>query len=90
MTAPSCRSNAGTGRVRRRNGVALQNQIHVTAIVKATFAFAHDAAMARTASQEILPADIHHGNNPGGACGSDDIAPYLPAPTCSSPGTLRP
>ncbi|WP_437900727.1 DUF2169 family type VI secretion system accessory protein [Sorangium sp. So ce124] len=56
-----------------------RGQLHVTAIVKATFAFAHDAAMVRAAPQEILRADIHHGNNPGRSIRfTSDIAPYLP------------
>ncbi|WP_437538354.1 DUF2169 domain-containing protein [Sorangium sp. So ce726] len=56
-----------------------KGQLHVTAIVKATFAFAHDAAMVRTAPQEILRTEIHHHNNPGRSVRfTSDIAPYLP------------
>ncbi|WP_437734426.1 DUF2169 family type VI secretion system accessory protein [Sorangium sp. So ce1335] len=41
-----------------------KGELRVTAIVKATFAFASDTAMPRVAPQEIIRAEIHHGAVP--------------------------
>ncbi|MGK3967811.1 DUF2169 domain-containing protein [Sorangium sp. So ce118] len=55
-----------------------QGQLHLTAIVKATFAFAPDAEMPLAEPQPILRAEVHHGNNPiRGIRFSSDLAPYL-------------
>ena len=55
-----------------------RDQLHLTVIVKATFAFAPDAAMTRVKPQEILRAEVHHGKNPGrSARFTADLAPYL-------------
>ena len=55
-----------------------EGRTHVTAIAKATFAFAVDAAMPRVRAHEILRADAHHGNNPmRSAHTTSDLAPRL-------------
>ncbi|WP_438007340.1 DUF2169 domain-containing protein [Sorangium sp. So ce321] len=55
-----------------------QGQLHLTAIVKATFAFAPDAEMPLAEPQPINRAEVHHGNNPiRGIRFSSDLAPYL-------------
>jgi hypothetical protein len=53
-------------------------QLHVTVIVKATFAFGPDADMSRVEPQAILSAEVHHGNNPARSVRfTGDLAPYL-------------
>ena len=53
-------------------------QLQLTVIAKATFAFARDQAMTRVDPQEILRAEVHHGNNPGRSIrSSTDLAPFL-------------
>ncbi|HTN89197.1 MAG TPA: DUF2169 domain-containing protein [Sorangium sp.] len=55
-----------------------RGQLHLTAIVKATFAFAPDAEMPLAEPQPIIRAEVHHGNNPiRGIRFSSDLAPYL-------------
>ncbi|WP_437622893.1 DUF2169 domain-containing protein [Sorangium sp. So ce1151] len=55
-----------------------QGQLHLTAIVKATFAFAPDVEMPLAEPQPINRAEVHHGNNPiRGIRFSSDLAPYL-------------
>lgn len=55
-----------------------RGQLHLTVIVKATFAFVPGAAMTRVKPQEILRAEVHHGKNPGrSARFTADLAPYL-------------
>jgi len=55
-----------------------KGQLHITVVVKATFAFAPDAAMPRTDPQEIVRAEVHHGNNPARSVRvASDLAPYL-------------
>jgi hypothetical protein len=56
-----------------------QGQIHLTVVAKATFAFAEDAAMTPVDPQEIVRAEVHHGNNPVRSIRvSSDLAPRLP------------
>jgi hypothetical protein len=53
-------------------------QLHVTVVVKATFAFAPDTDMPRVEPQAILPAEVHYGNNPARSVRfTGDLAPYL-------------
>jgi hypothetical protein len=55
-----------------------KGQLYITVIAKATFAFAPDAPMPRTEPQELLCAEVHHGNNPGRSIQlTSDLAPYL-------------
>ncbi|WP_155798964.1 DUF2169 family type VI secretion system accessory protein, partial [Sorangium cellulosum] len=55
-----------------------QGQLHLTAIVKATFAFAPDSEMPIVEPQPIFRAEVHHGNNPiRGIRFASDLAPYL-------------
>ncbi|WP_437718240.1 DUF2169 domain-containing protein [Sorangium sp. So ce448] len=55
-----------------------QGRHHITVIAKASFAFAIDSVMWRTAPQEILRAEVHHGKNPARSVRwSGDLAPYL-------------
>ncbi|WP_433932663.1 DUF2169 domain-containing protein [Sorangium cellulosum] len=55
-----------------------QGQLHLTAIVKATFAFAPDSEMPVVAPQPIFRGEVHHGNNPiRGIRFASDLAPYL-------------
>ena len=52
--------------------------LRVTVIAKATFAFASDAAMARTAAQPIFRDDAHHGKSPARSIQfASDLVPYL-------------
>ncbi|WP_437981111.1 DUF2169 domain-containing protein [Sorangium sp. So ce117] len=55
-----------------------QGQLHLTTIVKATFAFAPDTEMPLVEPQPILRAEVHHRNNPiRGIRFTSDLAPYL-------------
>lgn len=55
-----------------------RGRLHVTVIVKATFAFAQGADMQRVAPQEILRDEVHHGKNPGRSVQfTSDLVPYL-------------
>ena len=55
-----------------------QGTLHITVIAKASFAFAPDAAMARTEPQEILRAEVHHGKSPARSVRfTSDLAPAL-------------
>jgi hypothetical protein len=55
-----------------------KGQLHLTVIVKATFAFASEAAMSRAAAQPILGGEAHHGRNPGRSIRfSTDLVPAL-------------
>jgi hypothetical protein len=56
----------------------LEGQLHVTVIVKSTFAFAQDAAMTRAPPQPILRAEVHHGKHPTRSVQfTSDLVPYL-------------
>ncbi|MFT3768633.1 MAG: DUF2169 domain-containing protein [Minicystis sp.] len=71
-----------------------QGQLQLTVIAKATFAFARDTEMPLGDPQEILRAEVHHGNNPGRSIRfTNDLAPYLgrvdvmfTGAACSTPG----
>src|SRR5262245_28251362 len=55
-----------------------RGQLHVTVIVKATFAFVPDTDMSRVEPQPILRAEVYHGHDPGRSVRfSSDLAPYL-------------
>ncbi|WP_437650059.1 DUF2169 domain-containing protein [Sorangium sp. So ce362] len=55
-----------------------QGRRYITIVVKASFAFTPGAAMWRTAPQEILRAEVHHGKNPARSVRfTGDLAPYL-------------
>jgi hypothetical protein len=55
-----------------------QGTLHVTVIVKATFAFASDAPMRRTEPQPILRAEVHHDNSVARSVRfTTDLAPAL-------------
>ncbi|MGK3997698.1 DUF2169 domain-containing protein [Sorangium sp. So ce1024] len=55
-----------------------QGQLHLTTIVKATFAFAPDAEMPLVEPQPVFRAEVHNGNNPlRGIRFTSDLAPYL-------------
>ncbi|WP_438026566.1 DUF2169 family type VI secretion system accessory protein [Sorangium sp. So ce233] len=55
-----------------------KGELRVTAIVKATFAFASDTVMPRVAPQEIIRAEIHHGAMPSRSVRfTTDLAPRL-------------
>ncbi len=57
----------------------LEGRLHVTVIVKSTFAFAQDAAMTRVEPQPILRAEVHHGKHPTRSVQfTSDLVPYLP------------
>ncbi|WP_437277212.1 DUF2169 domain-containing protein [Sorangium sp. So ce375] len=59
-------------------GWRTQGRHYITVIAKASFAFAIDAVMWRTDPQEILRAEVHHGQNPSRSIRwSGDLAPYL-------------
>ncbi len=69
----------------------LEGRLHVTVIVKSTFAFAQDAAMTRVEPQPILRAEVHHGKHPTRSVQfTSDLVPYLPRPTSSSPDMPTP
>jgi len=54
-------------------------RLYLTVIAKATFAFAPDAEMSRTAPQELITAEVHHEKNPARSVRfTTDLAPYLP------------
>ncbi|MEO5730878.1 MAG: DUF2169 domain-containing protein, partial [Byssovorax sp.] len=56
----------------------LEGQLHVTVVVKSTFAFAQNAAMARVEPQPILRSEVHHGKHPTRSVQfTSDLAPYL-------------
>ena len=55
-----------------------EGRLHVTVIVKSTFAFAPDAAMTRVEPQPILRAEVHHGKHPTRSVQfTSDLVPYL-------------
>ncbi|AUX27235.1 uncharacterized protein SOCEGT47_078180 [Sorangium cellulosum] len=55
-----------------------RDQLRVTVIVKATFAFAADAVMPRVEPQKVLRGEVHHGGNPGRSVRlTSDLAPHL-------------
>ncbi|MGK4008716.1 DUF2169 domain-containing protein [Sorangium sp. So ce1036] len=55
-----------------------RDQLRVTVIVKATFAFAADTVMPRVEPQKILRGEVHHGDNPGRSVRlTSDLAPHL-------------
>src|SRR5690242_17146286 len=57
----------------------LQGRLHVTVVVKASFAFALDAAMTRIEPEEIFRAEVHHNKNPMRSVrATGDLAPYQP------------
>ncbi len=57
---------------------SFRGAVRVTAIAKATFAFAQDEPMTRVAPQPILRAALHHGNSPTRSVRlTTDLAPYL-------------
>src|SRR5262249_15740642 len=65
---------ASAGSVAFRSG----GRLFVTVIAKATFSFANDAEMARDAPQEMINAEVHHGNHPAWSIRfASDRAPYL-------------
>jgi len=52
-----------------------RGQLHVTAVVKATFAFVPEAPMRLVAPDDLLPADVHHGGDPRRSLrGASDLA----------------
>lgn len=54
-----------------------KGELRVTALVKATFAFANDAAMARVEPQAIFRAEVHHGGGPNRSIRfTSDLVPY--------------
>ena len=54
-------------------------RLHVTVVVKATFAFTLDAAMTRIDAEDILRAEIHHNKNPMRSVrATGDLAPFQP------------
>jgi len=54
-----------------------KGELRVTAIVKATFAFASDSVMARTDPQAILRDEVHHGGSPARSIRfTTDLVPY--------------
>jgi hypothetical protein len=63
-------------------GVALfrhAGQLHVTCVVKATFAFVPDAAMTSVPPEELFRAEAHHRDNPARSVrATSDVVPYLP------------
>lgn len=55
-----------------------QGVVRVTAVAKATFAFASDAQMPRVAPDPIVHAEVHHGNSPTQSIRlTTDRVPYL-------------
>ncbi|WP_437796973.1 DUF2169 domain-containing protein [Sorangium sp. So ce693] len=80
-------TNGATGpvRVTPLNGAAAaavawrsRGELHITVIVKATFAFAADAEMPRVEPQQVVHGEVHHGNNPGRSVRlTSDLAPHL-------------
>ncbi|WP_438017674.1 DUF2169 domain-containing protein [Sorangium sp. So ce315] len=55
-----------------------QGQLHLTTIVKATFAFAPEAEMPLVEPQPVFRAEVHNGSNPiRGIRFTSDLAPYL-------------
>ena len=55
-----------------------RGQLNLTVIAKATFAFAEDADMARTAPEPVLREEVHHGKMPGRSIRlASENAPYL-------------
>ena len=55
-----------------------RGQLHVTVIVKATFAFAPDADMRRIEPQPVIFAEVHHGKNPTRSVRfTSEVAPHL-------------
>ncbi|WP_437288268.1 DUF2169 family type VI secretion system accessory protein [Sorangium sp. So ce406] len=55
-----------------------KGELRVTAIVKATFAFASDTVMPRVAPQEIIRAEVHHGARPSRSVRfTTDLVPRL-------------
>ncbi|WP_437780796.1 DUF2169 domain-containing protein [Sorangium sp. So ce1097] len=57
---------------------AAQGQLHLTTIVKATFAFAPEAEMPLVEPQPVFRAEVHNGSNPiRGIRFTSDLAPYL-------------
>lgn len=56
-------------------------QLHVTVIVKATFAVVHDADMELIQPAEVVRAELHHRNNPTRSVrATSDLAPYVARP----------
>ncbi|MFT3768007.1 MAG: DUF2169 domain-containing protein [Minicystis sp.] len=54
-----------------------KGELRVTAIVKATFAFANDGPMPRVAPQPIVEDEVHHARNPMRSISlAGDLAPY--------------
>lgn len=54
-------------------------QLHVTAIVKATFSFVQDGPAARVDPAPIQEGEVHFRDNPGRAVvATSDLAPHLP------------
>jgi hypothetical protein len=55
-----------------------RGRLHVTVIVKASFAFAPDAPMPRIEPQQVLPAEINHGKSPTRSVRfPSELAPHL-------------
>lgn len=55
-----------------------KNQLYLTVLVKATFAFAVDAPMTRMKPQEIVRTEVHHGQDLARSVMlTSDLAPYL-------------
>lgn len=57
----------------------MQGRLHVTVVVKASFAFTLDSAMTRIDPEEIFRAEIHHNKNPMRSVrATGDLAPFQP------------
>ncbi len=57
----------------------MQGRLHVTVVVKASFAFNLDAAMSRIDPEDILRAEVHHNKNPMRSVrATGDLAPFQP------------
>ncbi|MFS8068308.1 MAG: DUF2169 domain-containing protein, partial [Byssovorax sp.] len=55
-----------------------RGQLHVTVIVKASFAFAPEAVMPRIEPQPVVLTEVHHGKNPTRSVRfTSEIAPHL-------------
>ena len=57
----------------------MAGRLHVTVVVKASFAFTLDAAMTRIDAEEIFRAEVHHNKNPMRSVrATGDLAPFQP------------
>ena len=73
VAVPLCGSAATTVAWRSRA------RLHLTVIAKSTFTFVADGPASRATPQEMVRAEVHHGDDPRRSvlCASD-LAPYLP------------